>query len=721
MVEILVSASFLILMVILLRHLSKGRISMRFRYALWLIVVIRLVVPVSFGNSYFSILNLTSGWLDGMPDNAEPAFLGESGYGPSDKMSGDTGNSEDSDTAGIGSMDGIGAENSSEKNGVAAGIMRESMPGQPADYLVLVSDLMGDSRIRFPVMMIWAAGIIGVGGYMTVSQRRFARYLHHGRIEVPWEQLPGSWGRRLEAHRLQVYLVRGLPSPCLVGHDIYIEPQLLEEKDRLQHVLAHEYAHAVQGDTVWAFVRSLLCAVYWFYPLIWLAACAAKKDSELACDEYAVRMLGETERFAYGRTLLALLSGRDRGVGYVGAVLILDGRENSVKERIAMIAGKRKTSRTVAAIMALMAVCVCGCAFTGAAVSDDSPAGKGKQILLTNEASLPSKSIGAVETAEEEQVQAEQEEEEQAGTESGVDERAKTAEQQGDEKQQQEMERDEKDVELFGAEAAVFREILDRSGDSELVSAETVDLAEYYNYLYEGGECPLTDGQWYKLPQKEETGIDFYGLYTQDYGFRGLKIKIGDDVNTFDEPWLPVYFETDVAVLEETEADSVPRSFAFKICVVNTGYSEVWRLYVADRYDTGTIELSCLESYDCWEQLMNQKVTLSVDQEAKKVDLVYDGDVVVGSVDISKYADEEIEEAIWDNGAICFQLEEDGRITFLTGIGLKSAGGDIFYNRLSLIACPVEVGDFGNREFTIGRPYVTGKYLSGRLNSVKNL
>lgn len=716
MVEILVSATFLILMVMFLRRLSKGRISMRFRYALWLIVAIRLMVPVSFGNSHFSILNLTSGWLDGMPDNAGMMFLEESGYGLSDKMSGDTGNSDNSDAVGIGSMDGIDADNISEESGEATGIMRENMSGQSADFPVLdgrgtgnisPSVLLGDSRIRFSAMMIWAAGIIGVGGYMMVSQRRFVRYLHHSRIEIPWGQLPDSWGRRLEAHRLQVYLVRGLPSPCLVGHDIYIGAQLLEERDQLQHVLAHEYTHAVQGDTVWAFVRSMLCAVYWFYPLIWLAARAAKKDSELACDEYAVRMLGETERFAYGRTLLAMLSKRDRGVGYAGAVLIMDGRESSVKERIAMIAGKRKNSGTVAVIVALMAVCACGCAFTGAAVSDDSSTGKGKQILMTNEGSLSSKSIGAVETAEEEQ----------AGTESGVDERAKTADQQGDEKRQQEMERDEKDVELFGAEAAVFREILDQSGDSELASAELVDLAEYYNYLYKGGECPLTDGQWYKLPQKEETGIDFYGLYTQDYGFRGLKIKIGDDVNTFDEPWLPVSFETDVAVLEETEADSVPRSFAFKICVVNTGDSEVWRLYVADRYDTGTIELSCLESYECREQLKNQKVTLSVDQEAKKVDLVYDGDVVVGSVDISEYADEKIEEAIWDDEAICFQLGEDGRITFLTGIGLKSAEDDrIFYNRLSLIGCPVEAGDFGNREFTIGRPYVTENYLSARLN-----
>lgn len=314
-------------------------------------------------------------------------------------------------------------------------------------------------------------------------------------------------------------------------------------------------------------------------------------------------------------------------------------------------------------------------------------------------------------------MQTEEDGEEQGSTESGADGWTEGTELQGDAGRQKEMERDAKDVESFGEEAAMFREVLYQAGDSELASAEMVDLTEYYNYLYEGEESPLTDGQWYKLRQTEESGIEFYGLYTQDYGFRGLKIRIGDDVNTFDEPWLPVSFGIDVAILEGTETGGEPRSFAFKICVVNTSESEVWRLYVADRYDTGTIELSCLDSYDCHEQLKDQKVTLRVDQEAKKVDLVYDGDVVVGSVDISDYAAEKIEEAIWDDAATCFRLEEDGQITFLTGIGLRAAeGGKTFYNRLSLIGCSVETGDFGNRKFTIGRPYVMKNYVSARLN-----
>ena len=58
MIEILVSATVLMIVILCLRLLTKGRVSMRLRYALWLLVALRLAVPVSFGSSQFSLMNL---------------------------------------------------------------------------------------------------------------------------------------------------------------------------------------------------------------------------------------------------------------------------------------------------------------------------------------------------------------------------------------------------------------------------------------------------------------------------------------------------------------------------------------------------------------------------------------------------------------------------------------------------------------------------------------
>ncbi len=57
MIEWIVSSSALIAVVILLRLLLKGKIGLRLQYALWGLVLLRLLVPVSFGSTAVSVTN----------------------------------------------------------------------------------------------------------------------------------------------------------------------------------------------------------------------------------------------------------------------------------------------------------------------------------------------------------------------------------------------------------------------------------------------------------------------------------------------------------------------------------------------------------------------------------------------------------------------------------------------------------------------------------------
>ena len=58
MIEMIVTSSTLILATFLLRRLTNGKISMRLRYALWLAAALRLMLPVSVGESAVSVMNL---------------------------------------------------------------------------------------------------------------------------------------------------------------------------------------------------------------------------------------------------------------------------------------------------------------------------------------------------------------------------------------------------------------------------------------------------------------------------------------------------------------------------------------------------------------------------------------------------------------------------------------------------------------------------------------
>ncbi len=65
--EILFTSTVLIIGIFCLRKLTLGRISMRLRYALWLLAAVRLLVPFSFGTSAFSVMNL-------LPDTIQENF-----------------------------------------------------------------------------------------------------------------------------------------------------------------------------------------------------------------------------------------------------------------------------------------------------------------------------------------------------------------------------------------------------------------------------------------------------------------------------------------------------------------------------------------------------------------------------------------------------------------------------------------------------------------------
>ena len=54
---ILITSSILILVLIVLRYLLRGRISPQLQYALWLLVALRLLTPISLPGTALSVLN----------------------------------------------------------------------------------------------------------------------------------------------------------------------------------------------------------------------------------------------------------------------------------------------------------------------------------------------------------------------------------------------------------------------------------------------------------------------------------------------------------------------------------------------------------------------------------------------------------------------------------------------------------------------------------------
>ncbi len=75
---------------------------------------------------------------------------------------------------------------------------------------------------------------------------------------------------------------------------------------RLQAVLAHEGAHVRRHDIASQTLARLVCAVFWFNPLLWLAARALRREAEFAADDAV--LAGGMTASSYAAELVALAS-----------------------------------------------------------------------------------------------------------------------------------------------------------------------------------------------------------------------------------------------------------------------------------------------------------------------------------------------------------------------------------------------------------------------------
>ena len=309
MAEWILTSSLLIVIVLAVRALFRGRMGLRLRYALWLLVLLRLLVPGTVFQTGLSVLNYVP-----MPQTAAAqAQPSQSGGSPS---------------APEAEPMPVRPEGEAEPRPSGPAAAPDSAPAGAADW-------------RGVLTAVWLGGAGVLAAALLACNLRFYLRLRRMRRAHP---IPGI--------AVPVYVARGLPSPCLYGFPrpaVYLTPAAAGEPELLGHVLRHELTHRRHGDHIWAVLRAAALALHWYNPLVWLAAVLSRRDGELACDEGALQGADDRERAAYGRTLIRLVTARPSAGELLCCATTMTAGTSSLKERIAMIARK---PRTLAAVLA---------------------------------------------------------------------------------------------------------------------------------------------------------------------------------------------------------------------------------------------------------------------------------------------------------------------------------------------------------------------------------
>ncbi len=188
--------------------------------------------------------------------------------------------------------------------------------------------------IRYAVLL-WLVGLGGMLIYNVISCIRLFR------------QIEGAVPLRKElylADYISTAFVLGIVNPR-----IYLPSYLSPEE--LGYIIAHERCHIKRMDHVFRLLAYLALCLHWFNPLVWLAFVLSGKDMEMSCDEAVIRMYGPRIRAEYSQSLLRLATGRRSF-----ALTPLAFGEGDTKERVINMS-KWKKPKLWATILALV-VCV---------------------------------------------------------------------------------------------------------------------------------------------------------------------------------------------------------------------------------------------------------------------------------------------------------------------------------------------------------------------------
>lgn len=289
-------ACVLIGLILAIQCLFRDRIAPRWRYMLWLVVFVRLALPIS-PQSAISFFNLAK--LEARRVPAQKQGLPEN----------------------IGHLQSIPNSRSSQPTPVAVqDVLHRLTPS--AFESELHFEIAGSNTVIRPPRAIYIISLAVWGlGFLFLLARwlwQNARALDQLRTSQEitesclLELFQYCRASAKVSRRIKLLNVDGIGAPALYGafRLKLLLPSSLWGKlasSELQHIMLHELAHVKRWDSLVNAVLAIVRMVHWFNPLVWLAFRRLALEREMACDEMAMGWLKKGESKAYGETILKLL------------------------------------------------------------------------------------------------------------------------------------------------------------------------------------------------------------------------------------------------------------------------------------------------------------------------------------------------------------------------------------------------------------------------------
>ncbi len=328
--------SILVCLILAVKAAVRGRLSARWHYCLWLLLLIRMVMPWA-PESSVSVFNI-------VPDFRDKGSVAAGGTAK--RVVSDIGQAKP------------------ETIDTAPQIRTETLSRPTSTWRLPAGLSFGAGDI---LALIWLGGALIFLVYVFATslcvwiEIRCRRPLTNQKVLDLLEDCKRQMGIHTPVTVVENSRVG---SPALFG---FIRPRLLLPKGmlaafgpgELRYVFLHELAHVKRYDIVVNWLMSCLQVLHWFNPLVWYAFYRMRADRELACDALALSRTQPSQSAEYGRTIVNLLERFSRP-RYLPAMAGILESKSQLKRRITMIARFKKSSyRWSVPAVILLAVLSC--------------------------------------------------------------------------------------------------------------------------------------------------------------------------------------------------------------------------------------------------------------------------------------------------------------------------------------------------------------------------
>ena len=340
-----VSGSILALILLAGKPLLKSRVSKAFSYYVWLLIMLRLIMPVA------APVNIMGTLFDieQLPANSAPTEQIDNQVERTDQ---------------IGAPSNTQAVLQERQNNEAVTTQKPVDIQWPLEIW---------NFIKNNLLWIWLAGAVASLGWFITAYICFSRRIRrscvtpHSDDLAVFEQIRG--GRRIKMACSSL-----VSTPVLIGafHPVIVLPQLAYVRNgmdaELKHILRHELTHYRRKDVLYKWLVATVTSLHWFNPLMLWIRREIGRACELSCDEAVISGMSESEKQFYGNTLLTLSADRKLPAGILTTTLCEE--KEQLAERLVSI--KRYKKKSTFAISFALMLLLTDCAVTlGAATGSN--------------------------------------------------------------------------------------------------------------------------------------------------------------------------------------------------------------------------------------------------------------------------------------------------------------------------------------------------------------